>query len=231
MKILIIRGAPRKNGATNIFADTFVRGAKKYAEVEDVNLSEKDISMCKGCYACVSSKNAKCIIDDDMTALLNSFENCDAIVCFTPVYFYSMSAQLKSFFDRCFPIIATRKTPLGVSQKTSKKMISFSVASSRLWAFEAIAKNFEMIARELEMDLVANIKRPEAVYFSDLGEKSIRIKKILSATEKAGEEFAQTFTLSKDTIEALQLPIALSDEIFTKRSFAYWNGLKTRKNK
>ena len=180
MKILLIRGAPHDNGATNVFADAFVQGAKKFAEVNDVNVCKKSISACRGCYACVKSENAKCVIDDDMQKLLQLFETCNAVAFFTPVYFYGMSSQLKMFFDRCFPLIAKRNAPLGNPEKISKSMLAFSVASNRLWAFDSITKNFEMIANELGMNLSANIRRTEAVYFSELGDSSIRIKKILS---------------------------------------------------
>ena len=228
MKILLIRGAPRDNGATNIFADAFVQGAKKFAQIDDINVCKKNISACRGCYACVKSANAKCVIDDDMQKLLQLFETCNAVVFFTPVYFYGMSSQLKMFFDRCFPIIAKRNTPLGNPEKLSKSMLTFSVASNRLWAFDAITKNFEMIATELGMSLSANIRRTEAVYFSELGNSSIRIKKILSATTTAGEEFAKNLVISKETLNTIELPIALSDKIFKQRSIAYWGGIKNK---
>ncbi len=222
MKILTINGAPRQSGVTNKFLELFLRGAKKHADVHEIKLGAKKISPCLGCYAC--ARNARCVIDDDMEEILAQVCACDILACFTPLYFFSMSAQMKAFFDRCFPIVAECRVNAGQgSQK--KKMLSFTVGSGRMTSFESVAKNFEMIATDLDFELVANIRRGEAVYFSGFDSDSLRVKKILKATERVGEEVALQGRVSDETLAELEMFLAPDDETFVKRSKVYWRGL------
>ncbi len=223
MKILIVRGAPRRSGTTNKFADAFLRGASQHANVVDVDLCAKKISHCNGCYACVSS--GQCVIKDDMNSLLEQLAQCDVLACFTPLYFYSMSAQMKAFFDRCFPIVKKFGLTPDVQDVPKKKMLAFTVGSRRLSAFEAVSKNFEMIADDLNFELIANVRRGEGVYFSDLGDNSVRVKKILKAAERAGEEVAQSGSIAPETAQTLELTLAPSEELFKKRATLYWTSL------
>lgn len=63
---------------------------------------EKNIQYCRGCLAC--QKTFRCVIKDDMAAILESMQKAD-VVCFaTPVYYYACCGQLKTFLDRCNPL-------------------------------------------------------------------------------------------------------------------------------
>jgi multimeric flavodoxin WrbA len=66
--------------------------------VEKVFLAEKKINYCRGCYAC--GGNGKCVQEDDMAHILDSMMATDVIVLATPVYFYTMCAQMKTVIDR-----------------------------------------------------------------------------------------------------------------------------------
>jgi multimeric flavodoxin WrbA len=67
-------------------------------QVEKVVLAEKKINYCTGCYDC--KKNGRCAQKDDMAQILDSMVAADVIVLATPVYFYSMCAQMKTVIDR-----------------------------------------------------------------------------------------------------------------------------------
>jgi multimeric flavodoxin WrbA len=67
-------------------------------QVEKVVLAEKKINYCTGCYACRGS--GKCAQKDDMAPILDSMVAADTIVLATPVYFYTMCAQMKTVIDR-----------------------------------------------------------------------------------------------------------------------------------
>ena len=98
-KVLIISASPRKNGNSDLLAQQFAKGATEAKqEVTMVRLAEKKINYCLGCYAC--TKLGKCCQNDDMNALAKQCEEADVLVFATPVYFYSMTGQLKVFFDR-----------------------------------------------------------------------------------------------------------------------------------
>lgn len=98
-KVLILSGSPRKNGNSDILCDEFAKGAKEAGhEVEKIRVAEKNISYCRACYAC--KETGKCIIQDDMADVLQKMIDADVIVLASPVYFYSIDAQLKALIDR-----------------------------------------------------------------------------------------------------------------------------------
>jgi multimeric flavodoxin WrbA len=99
-KVLVIVSSPRKGGNSEKLCDEFARGAREAGhEVEKVSLAAKRIGYCSGCGACQSSH--ECVKKDDMAALLERMVAADAIVLSTPVYFYTMCAQMKTLIDRC----------------------------------------------------------------------------------------------------------------------------------
>ena len=99
-KVLILSGSPRKNGNSDTLCDEFMRGAKEAGnEVEKIRVSEKKIDFCHGCYYCQKSGGV-CAIKDDMADLLQKIIDADVIVLASPVYFYSIDAQLKTVIDR-----------------------------------------------------------------------------------------------------------------------------------
>lgn len=98
-KVLILSGSPRKEGNSDLLCDQFYRGAKETGnEVEKISLREKTIGFCIACYACKKTK--KCFQKDDMTEILEKIIAADIIVMATPVYFYTMNAQMKALIDR-----------------------------------------------------------------------------------------------------------------------------------
>lgn len=100
--ILIISASPRKGGNSDTLCDRFAQGVKESGhQVEKIRLSEKQIGYCRGCGVCNSTH--KCIQKDDMAALLDKMVEADVIVLATPVYFYSMDGQMKTFIDRTVP--------------------------------------------------------------------------------------------------------------------------------
>jgi multimeric flavodoxin WrbA len=99
-KVLVIASSPRRGGNSDLLAEQFLRGAKEAGnQAEIVYLREKKINYCSGCGACVS-KPGKCSQHDDMTEILGKMLSADAIVMATPVYFYTMNAQMKTLIDR-----------------------------------------------------------------------------------------------------------------------------------
>lgn len=89
-------------GNSDILCDSFAEGARKAGHsVSKVFLADKKIAYCTGCGACNSSH--KCVIKDDMADILDAMVKADVIVLATPVYFYSMTGQLKTMIDRTVP--------------------------------------------------------------------------------------------------------------------------------
>ena len=98
-KVLIISSSPRKGGNSDILCDAFAEGAKAAGnEVEKVRIADLKIGYCTGCYVC--QKTGKCAIKDDARSVIDKMMAADVIVLASPVYFYSICAQLKALIDR-----------------------------------------------------------------------------------------------------------------------------------
>lgn len=98
-KVLVLSGSPRKGGNSDLLCDEFVRGAMEAGhEVEKIRVQEKKIACCMACYACRDT--GICAIKDDMADIMQKMIDCDVMVLASPVYFYSIDAQLKAVIDR-----------------------------------------------------------------------------------------------------------------------------------
>lgn len=98
-KVLILSGSPRKNGNSDLLCDEFMRGALDAGhEVEKIRVQEKSIACCTACYACRDT--GICAMKDDMAEIMQKMIDCDVMVLASPVYFYSIDAQLKAVIDR-----------------------------------------------------------------------------------------------------------------------------------
>ena len=99
-KVLILSGSPRKGGYSDLLCDEFLRCAQESGnQVEKVFLRSKKVAPCNACYYCKNS-GGKCAIPDDMAEILDKMQAADVIVMASPVYFYSIGAQMKAVIDR-----------------------------------------------------------------------------------------------------------------------------------
>lgn len=101
-KVLILSGSPRVNGNSSLLSDEFARGAKEAGHVvEKIDVAKKNVKGCLGCNGCYRNDGI-CIQKDDMAEIREKMLEADVIVLASPIYFYSMSAQLKTVIDRTY---------------------------------------------------------------------------------------------------------------------------------
>jgi multimeric flavodoxin WrbA len=106
VKVLGIVGSPRKGGNTEIMLEEALAAAREAgAETEIVRIADKNIAPCDACYSC--RKTGVCKIKDDMQPIYKQLEAADGVFFATPVYFYSVTAQLKTVIDRMFLQLGT----------------------------------------------------------------------------------------------------------------------------
>lgn len=99
--VLILSGSPRKGGNSDLLCNEFLRGAAEAGDhVEKIFLRSKKVAPCSACYYCKTS-GGKCAISDGMGEILDKMQAADVIVMASPVYFYSIGAQMKAVIDRC----------------------------------------------------------------------------------------------------------------------------------
>jgi multimeric flavodoxin WrbA len=101
--VLIIETSPRKGGNSDQLAEQFAQGAREAGNnVEVISLADKEINFCKGCLSCV--KTLRCFMRDDADAIRAKMREADVIVWATPIYYYSVSGQMKTMIDRTNPL-------------------------------------------------------------------------------------------------------------------------------
>ena len=99
--VLILSSSPRRGGNSDTLCDEFMQGAIESGHrVEKVFLRDKTIHPCTGCGVCSQYKKP-CPQKDDAAEIIGKMLAADVIVMATPVYFYAMSAQMKTLIDRC----------------------------------------------------------------------------------------------------------------------------------
>jgi multimeric flavodoxin WrbA len=102
LNILIVTGSPRRNGNTEIMANTFAESAKTAGhDVTVKHLSTLKVGPCLGCQYCFTHDGV-CVQQDDMNSILKDLAETDMLVLASPIYWFDVSAQTKSFVDRMY---------------------------------------------------------------------------------------------------------------------------------
>ena len=101
MKIIAINGSPRGMGGTTgrLLEEVLLGATQAGAEVEVICLSETPIKPCVACDAC--HRVGVCPLQDDYEPIKEKLLAADAFIFASPNYIFSVSAQMKAFFDRC----------------------------------------------------------------------------------------------------------------------------------
>jgi multimeric flavodoxin WrbA len=100
-------GSPRRGGNTDLLLDRALEGARsRGAAVEKINADRLKIAPCREIYACL--KDGNCAIKDDMTGIYEKLLEADVIIVATPIFFYTVSAQLMLLISRCQALWARR---------------------------------------------------------------------------------------------------------------------------
>lgn len=99
-KVLILSASPRKGGNSDTLCDQFMKGAQEAGhQVDKIFLRDKKINYCTGCGTCYNI-GKPCPQKDNAAEIINKMITADVIVMATPVYFYTMDAQMKTLIDR-----------------------------------------------------------------------------------------------------------------------------------
>lgn len=102
---MILNGSPRRNGNTSKLIESFTKGAKDSGNtVTEFFLDKMNIHGCKGCFGGGKNPDSPCVQKDDMDKIYPVYKEADIIVLATPLYYWTISGQLKSAFDRLFAV-------------------------------------------------------------------------------------------------------------------------------
>lgn len=100
MKVTVITGSPHKKGTTAFLADKFIEGATEAGhDVYRFDAAFEDVKPCLSCEYC-SNHESECVHKDSMDKLNEKLLDSDMVVFVSPIYYYTMSAQIKAVLDR-----------------------------------------------------------------------------------------------------------------------------------
>ena len=141
-KILGISGSPRRGGNTEILLDRALEGASRAGAIaEKIILNELYLTPCQGCYDRCGKKGA-CVVKDDMRLIYRKLDEADALVIASPIYFGSVSAQLKIMIDRCNSYwVRKYLSKMPIPKKKKRKGVFLCCAAGKRVAFFENAKS------------------------------------------------------------------------------------------
>lgn len=143
MNIAVVNGSPRK-GNTYAALEAFAEGASDKHQIDWMWPDRLNISGCKGCGACQCYKG--CVAQDDSNDAVNKLVDADMIVFATPVYWWGMTAQLKTLIDKCYCRGAQLKG------KTVGVVVVGGAATDNE-QYDIIKRQFDCMAKFLNWDL------------------------------------------------------------------------------
>ena len=104
-KIIVLNGSPRKNGNTSALVKAFREGAESAGHsVTEFWLEGMKINGCRGCCAGGKNPESPCVQKDDMAQIYLAYKEADVVVLASPLYYWTISGQLKCAFDRLFAV-------------------------------------------------------------------------------------------------------------------------------
>lgn len=151
MKIVVITSSPHpKNESTSIYlADRFTDGARSAGhEVFTFDAANEETHPCRGCDKC--GMDGPCIFKDAIeNTLMPKMLEADLIVLTTPLYYFGMSAQLKTIVDRFYS---------RTGKLHGKKSIMMATAyNSADWTMEALVNHYNTLVRYMEWQDVGQV--------------------------------------------------------------------------
>ncbi|MBE6015649.1 MAG: flavodoxin family protein [Lachnospiraceae bacterium] len=121
MKIAVFNGSPRKEN-TYALVQAFCEGAKEAGhEVSEYHVGKMKIAGCLGCEYCHTKGEGNCVQKDDLEKIMPAYKEADMIVFASPIYYFTMTAQMEAAIQRVYCI--------GKPAKAKKAVLLLSSAS------------------------------------------------------------------------------------------------------
>ena len=218
MKILVLNGSPKKKSDSFRLTDAFLKGLNRRCEheVRVVDVIDRKIAPCRGCFGCWQRGDGHCVIRDDQNAILDLYRDSDVIIWSFPLYCYGMPSHLKAVLDRTIPLVKMRMVQRDDGTVRHEALADFSRIHTLVicgCGFPDWDGNFDGLKLMCKTcfgnpDMVCV---PEAPLLN-VPEAAPVADPLLARFERAGEEYAAALTLSPETVAELERPMIPRDE-------------------
>lgn len=228
MKIVTFNSSPRKPGVsrTSLMLRHLVAGMRDAgAEVESFNIHDSTIEYCTACFACFNKRfneTELCIFKDDMTReLLPKWKQADLVVYASPVFFHSITAKLKTFFERTLPVYVSFN-----SEGTGGSYDPAKTGAHPALAFVSVSGSPEDSAFDDYRNYIRCFEPVAEIYRTGSTLMSLpfckdRVADVLSATEEAGRELVRDLRISSATMARITQPLHDDAEFISKIATAH----------
>lgn len=215
MKVMAINSSPRAGkgeSKTELLLDPLVEGMRQAgAQVDVVNLRDKKVRFCQGCFTCWTKTPGQCVLKDDMSQeLFPMWLEADLAIYATPLYHFSLNAHLKAFVERTLPFLEPffeRGEGGAIHHPIRHKppaVVMLSVAGfPEMEVFSQLSSWARFIFRE---GLLAEIYRPAAESLASVMGKDI-LPSVLEALKAAGRELVEAGRVTPETTAAITQPV------------------------
>lgn len=237
MKVRVFNGSPRgERSNTHYMVKEFLKGSEDAgAQVENIFLSEKRFSDCKGCFGCWIKTPGKCVIKDDMGELRKKFMGSDIAVMATPVYVDGVTGIMKRFMDRMIPVVdphftkddngETRHVPR--YEKYPKIVVISNCGFPDIDHFQVVSHHYRRMSRNMHSEVIGEIYRtmgPILEYSNPIVEPMrMKYRKLL---REAGKEIVKEGGLSDGLRKKLEEPIVPPQMYFNGANKGFDSQLK-----
>jgi multimeric flavodoxin WrbA/putative sterol carrier protein len=234
MKVLALNSSPRGGGQskTEIMLNSLVEGMRETgAEVEAIDLREKKVKNCVGCFSCWTKTPGTCIHKDDMTQeLFPKWLESDLVVYASPLYHFTVNAEMKTFIERTLPVLEpfflqhNGRTYHPFRGKPPKIVVLSVAGFPDEKVFDQLSSWVNFIyggSHSNATALVAEIYRPMAEALTTPYFKDIAVD-IFDATRQAGREIITSGKVSIDTMARVKQPMVENPAAYLKIGNLMW---------
>ena len=218
MRVLVLNGSPKKQSDTFRMTQAFLAGLNRRRdhEIRIVNVIEKKIAPCRGCFACWQAMDGHCVTDDDQNGILDDYRRADLVIWSFPLYCYAMPSHMKAVLDRTIPLVKMKMAEYADGTVRHEALADFSKIHTLVicgCGFPDWDGNFDalrIMCRHCfgDPDMVCVPEAP----LMNVPAAAVVAEPLLAHFEKAGEEYDRTLTLSKETIALLEAPMIPKEE-------------------
>ena len=213
MKVLVLNGSPKKKSDTFRLTQAFLKGlnADGRHTVNIVDVIDRRIAPCRGCFGCWARGDGHCVVDDDLNAILDLYRDADVIIWSFPLYCYGMPSHLKAVLDRTIPLVKMNMVQEEDGTVRHEELADFSRIHTLVicgCGFPDWDGNFDGLKAMCRIcfggpDMVCVPETP----LLNIPAAAPVADPLLARFEAAGEEYAAALHLSPETVAALETPM------------------------
>ena len=218
MKILVLNGSPKREKSDTLhITRAFLDGMQDAAsqEIHIINVIDRHIEYCTGCFAC-KRNGGTCIHDDDMQAILKEILDSDLLLFSFPLYCYGIPAPLKALLDRTMPLSSMAMQKVGdryehVGQADFSHLRYLMICGC---GFPNSRHNFEPAVAQFKQCFPCNhtiLTIPESPMFN-VPEAAIVTEPRLALVRQAGKQYAEAGEIDAALLREIGSPMIPEDQ-------------------